>query len=282
MSYTLGLDIGGTKISGVLFNGQDCLAGQTIATPQDNLGNFLAALEEMVLSLKNKSQIRNQKIKGLGIGIPGIMDSQQYKILKCNNLPFLNGVKLKSILEKKFQLPIFIDNDTNNFLRAEVKLGIAKKFSNVLGIIIGTGIGGAWWINNDIYKGAHGGSGEPGRMIINFSEPLELEAAYHQLTQNNPKQLAREALAGDILAKKSFEEFGQDLGLALANIVNLLDPEVIIIGGGTIEASAWFLPATKEAMLKYIMSSEASKKIKIHKGQLGALAGSIGAALLVK
>jgi len=161
-----------------------------------------------------------------------------------------------------------------------MKSGAGRKFNNVLGVIIGTGIGGAWWVNGQIYLGSHGGTRGPGWSIIDYKAGIGLEEAYHKLAQNNPASLAEEAYRGDVLAEKAYQEFGYDLGITLANIVNLIDPELIIIGGGVVESSNLFLSTAKKAMRQYVKNEEA-KKIKIVKGKLGVNAGAIGAALLV-
>lgn len=237
-------------------------------------------LNALLEPLFEKAKNDKEKIKSMGVGVPGVLNKEGDKILKCPNVSILDDVNLVDQLREKYDLPIYIDNDTKCFIRAEAMLGAGQKYNNIFGMIIGTGIGGGWWINKNIYSGAHRGAGEPGRMIINFSEPIELEETYHKLTQNNPARLAQEAYRGDILAEKTFKELGRFLGLAFANIVNLIDPEAIIIGGGVVESSDLFLKEAQKTMRERIMSPDA-KKIKILKGKLGMQAGGIGAALLV-
>lgn len=270
-------------MSAVLFDGKNVLADSTLATPRDNLNHFLIMLDALIEPLKDKAKADRIKIKGMGLGIPGVLNKEENKILKCTNVPILDGVELAKNLEEKLEFPTNptkMDNDTKCFVRAEAMLGAGQKYNNIFGCIIGTGIGGGWWVNKEIYLGAHRGALEPGRMLINFSEPIELEEAYHKLTQNNPAKLAQEAYLGDILAERAFLELGRYLGMAFANIVNLIDPEVIIIGGGVVESSDLFMKEAKKTMREHIMSPEA-KKVKIVKGKLGGEAGAIGAALLV-
>jgi len=279
-TYSIGIDIGGTKMSAVLFDGEKMIADYKLATPKDTLEHFMIMLKALVEPLMEKAKNDKIKIKGIGLGAAGVIDYKKSKMLKSPNIPIIDSVKLADQLEAKVNLPVKMDNDTNCFLRAEVKLGAGQKYNNAYGIIIGTGIGGAWWNNNRIYQGAHGGAGEPGEMIIDFESGIGLEQAYHKLTQGNPATLAEEAYRGDVLAEKTFEEVGRDLGIAFANIVNLIDPEAIIVGGGVVESSDLFLPKVKKVMRQYIHSPEA-KKIKLLKGKLGEHAGAIGAALLV-
>ncbi|MDD5032049.1 MAG: ROK family protein [Patescibacteria group bacterium] len=279
-SYTIGVDIGGTNMKAVLFDGEKVVTDYLLATPKDNLNHFSIMLYALIEPFFKKAKEDKVKIKGIGLGLAGLIDQGEKKMIKSPNIPILDGVKIANLLKNKTDLPIEIDNDTNCFLRAEIKLGIGKKYKNAYGIIIGTGIGGAWWINDKIYRGSHGATGEPGRMIIDLENDIELEKAYQKLAQNNPANLAEEAFRGDTLAQKSYEEIGHYLGLAFANIINLLDPEVIIVGGSVAQSSELFFSKIKKMMRGYIMHPEA-KKIKILKGKLGQNAGAIGAALLI-
>lgn len=280
-NYTIGVDIGGTKMSAVLFDGQKAVADYTLATPKDNLEHFLIMLKALIEPLLDKAKAGGGLVKGLGLGIAGMLDFKETKIAEAPNLPLLNGFKLPDDLAAKLGVEqIKIDNDANCFLRAEMKLGAGRKYKNGFGITVGTGIGGAWWHNGEIYKGAHGSAAEVGWLTVDFKEGISLEPAYHKLTQNNPAALADEAYRGDVLAQKSYDEFGRYLGISLANVVNILDPEIIIAGGGVIESSELFLSRTKKIMRQYIKSPRA-KAVKIIKSKLGANAGAIGAALLI-
>ncbi|MFA6306502.1 MAG: ROK family protein [Patescibacteria group bacterium] len=280
-NYTIGVDIGGTKMSAVLFDGEKVIADYVLATPKDDLEHFMIMLKALVEPLMDKAKAGGGVIKGLGVGIAAMLDYKENKIVEAPNLPLLNGLKLPENLAAKLGIEqIKIDNDAHCFLRAEMKFGAGKKHTNVFGITVGTGIGGSWWRNGEIYRGAHGSATEAGWLTVDFKEGMKLEEAYHKLMQDSPAALADEAYHGDILAEKSYDEFGHYLGISLANVVNLLDPEIIIVGGGVVESSDLFLSRTKKIMRQYIKSPEA-KVVKIVKGKLGANAGAIGAALLI-
>ncbi|HTW96409.1 MAG TPA: ROK family protein [Candidatus Methylomirabilis sp.] len=277
--YTIGIDIGGTNIKSVLFNGEKVVMDYSLGTPKDSLEHLIIMIFALIEPLTKKAEEDKVKISGVGLGVPGIVDPYGEKIIDAPNLPMLNGIKLAEILAKRINLPVKMDNDTECFLRAEATLGTAAKYKNIYGITVGTGIGGAWWTNGNIYYGAHGFS-EPGRMIIDFHNQTNLETAYQKLTQNNPRNLAMENYRGDELARKSFVEVGQFLGLACANIINLLDPEAIVFGGGVMESSDLFLSALKKTIDEKIIKTSGGKT-KILKGKLGLEAGAIGAALLI-
>lgn len=278
--YKIGIDVGGTKMNAVLFDGENIVDDYSLATPKDTLDRFMIMVKALVDPLLEKAKSNKIKVGMIGLGIPGTIDIDRRKVLNSPNLEIIDGVNLAEKLEEFLSIPVVMDNDVNCFLRAEMLHGVGNKYKNAYGMTIGTGIGGAWWINNAIYRGANGGGGEPGEMMIDFAEGIKLEQAYHKLTQNNPSSLADEAYRGDILAEKIFGEVGKFLGLAMANIVNLIDPEIIILGGGVLESSDLFLSKAKKVMKENIASSESKKKLKLVKAKLGLRAGAVGAALL--
>ncbi|MBD3248287.1 ROK family protein [Candidatus Falkowbacteria bacterium] len=279
--YTIGVDIGGTNMKAVLFNGEKTVMNYSLGTPKDTISHMLIMIKALIDPLLEKAEADKVRVSGIGLSVAGAHDFNHHKIAKSPNLPLLDGVKLAEQVHKTMKMPVKMDNDANCFVRAESLIGAAKKFNNVYGIIISTGIGGGWWLNKKIYRGAHGGAGEPGGMVMDFTDTIKLEEAYQRLNQNNSLNMATEAYRGDVLAQRSYEEIGRLLGTACANIVNMVDPEAIVIGGGTVKSSDLFFPEMKKEMTKYIMSPIAASKVKLLKGKLGNDAGAIGAALLV-
>ncbi|MEA3449723.1 MAG: ROK family protein [Patescibacteria group bacterium] len=279
-TYTIGLDIGGTTIKGILFDGEKIITDHELGTPKDNLKHFLVIIKAVVDPLLEKTKELKVKINGIGVGVAGIINADKTINLHSPNISIINNINLPEKIEELFNLPVLADNDTNCLVLAESLLGAGKNRNSVYGIIIGTGIGGGWYLNGNIHDGAHGGAGEPGEMIIEAGSGMGLETAYHQLMQNNPNQMAEEAYHGDVLALKSYEELGNIIGITIANISNLINPEIFILYGGALESSDLFLSKTKKIAKKYIASSEAKKKIKIVKSKLVGHAGAIGAALL--
>jgi len=281
-TYRIGVDIGGTKINAVLLKNNEVIESCKLATPSDNLNNFINIFKAVINPLFERATKDGVEVDFIGVGAPGAINYQAEFILNSPNLPILNELKLLKRLRADLQLnlPMRLDNDANCFTRAEALLGAGKNYQNIYGLTIGTGIGGGWWFNQQIYLGAHGGVGDPGAMLIDLDNKINLEQAYKKLTQNNPRLLAQEAYDGDILAEKCFQELGAYLGLAFANLVNLIDPEIIIVGGGASASSDLFLKTAQKTMNRYLVSKDA-KKIKIVKSELGNDAGAIGAALLI-
>lgn len=281
IEYRIGVDIGGTKMSAVLMNGERVIGESKLATPKDDLNKFLVMLAALIEPLKEQALKDKVKIKGIGIGVPGAISDG--KIVYIPNLPFLKNINIGDVLIEKLggDIEINIDNDANCFALGEAKVGAGKNYNNVYGMIVGTGIGGGWVMDGKTYQGSHGAANEPGAMIIDFNSRLNLEDAYHKLTQNNPALLADEAYAGDILAREVFEELGRILGVGIANIINLYDPEVVIIGGGATDSSELFMAEIKKTAKELVENQEA-KEIKIIKGKLDKNAGAIGAAMLIE
>jgi glucokinase len=235
----------------------------------------------LIKPLMEKAKENKVKIRGIGLGVAGVIDYQTNTMLHSPNIPIIDNVKLAMELEKRIELPVKMDNDAKCFVRAEALLGGGKNYHSVVGVILGTGIGSGLWLDNETYHGSFGGAGEIGEMIVDFEKEISLEEAYHRLMQNNPASIAEEAYRGDVLSEKIYEEFGRILGIAFANVVNVVDPEVFIIGGGAVESSDLFFAEVKKYMVKHIESSVSAKKVKIQKSKLGKNAGAIGAALLI-
>jgi glucokinase len=280
-SYKIGVDVGGTKINAVLLYNNEVIENNKLATPTDNLGHFMIIFKAAIEPLLERAAKDNAKVDFIGIGIPGLVNRQTGRILSCSNLPILDDLKFLNKLRSDLNLnmTLKLDNDANCFTRGEALLGAGSGCQNIYGITLGTGIGGGWWLNNDIYHGAHGGAGEICDMLIDLDNKITLEQAYKKLTQNNPRLLAQEAYEGDVLAEKCFQELGAYLGMAFANLVNLIDPEMIIVGGGASASSDLFLKTSRKTMNRHLASKD-SKKIAIVKSRLGVNAGAIGAALL--
>ena len=286
-NYSIGIDIGGTKMLAILFDleTKELVADYKLATPNNNLDKFLIMLWALVDPLIERAKKDKANIKVIGVGFPGIVDrptndNTDGKISKCPNLEILNEVSLGKIIFEKYNVPVLLDNDANCFLRAELTSGAGTKVANALGVTLGTGIGGAVSINREIFQGVHGSAGEIGHTIIDVveNEPQTLEEIYHNLTQANPQMVADEAYEGDRLAEIVYEEIGKLLGIALANMVNLFDPEIIILGGGVMQSSDLFMKEVKKNLKEEILSPKL-KKIKVVPAKLKH-GGAIGAALL--
>lgn len=250
----MGIDIGGTKIRGVLLDifKKKWFFSFNIATPR-NKESFLKVLEQEIDKLLQK-----KKIIGIGVGLPGIVERKHGILMRAPNLPFLNNWQARKFFSK-FSKNLKFDNDSRCFVIAESVLGVGRKYKNIIGITIGTGIGGGIIMDGKVYYGAGNGAGEFGKMIIGDGKTFE-----------------------QVGGKKAFLKYGDRskiIGVGVANLINVLDPQIVILGGGGIASGGVRIKTVQKIAKKYIMSPLA-KKTPIRKGKLKDNSQAIGAALL--
>ncbi len=254
MSKVIGIDIGGTKIYGIVFNNGKVVKSKFVPTP-NNLESFKEQILEIILDLSN-----GDKITSVGIGIAGGVDPVSGVITRSPNIPFINNFNTVKFLKSRGFKKVAVDNDANCFTRAELLVGQGKKLSNFLGITLGTGIGGGIVINKNIYRGKDHNGAEFGHMYL---EQDFFEKEFQVLRDS-----------------KDFVKAGELIGKALASLINVFSPEAIVIGGGYgINETAGYLASAKNEITKYIFNKKNKTKILISKIKNS---GAIGAALLVK
>lgn len=284
MQKTIGIDIGATKTLFCLLGEKGVLKKEKIQTPT----NKKKLIEDLKKNIKNLSPSKTK----IGIAVPGILDYKNGVILKCPNLKYLNNLNLK----KELKANITIENDANCFTLAEAILGAGKNNNIVFGITLGSGIGGGLIIKNKnkikIYRGAFGGAGEAGHLTIKFDGEKcscgnlgcfesYCSAKFFKRKEYSSKELVEKAKRVDKKALKIFKEYGRYLGIGLSNVINLIEPEVIIIGGGISKSWPYFLAETKREIKNRTFSPISKKYIKVKISELGELAGVIGAGLIV-
>jgi glucokinase len=280
--YYLGFDIGGSNIKAVLVNDKKILKSIMEKTPA-NLDGLLLLLEAMKNDLGG--EVPAGKIGGVGFSLAGALDVKREMMLNSPNIQYLNGRSLKKLLQERMApWLIIIEHDVHCFLQAEKEVGLARELKNVFYLTVGTGVGGAFMINREIFIGSHGASGEAGHMIIEQSTAQSLELLMANkfvkkllgVAGDQAEKLVRQ---GDQKAKDLFAQRGRNLGVGIANIINVFDPDAVIIGGGIVSAQEFIVAGIYEAIEKYVISSEA-KKTKIFFSQLGQFGGALGASLL--
>ena len=224
----LGIDIGGTSIkAGVLVLGrlQDI---RSIPTPalesQDVILEALATFIESYLPYS---------FEGIGIGIPGLVDPKEGVVLGLANIPSFQHVELRKFLTARFGKPVYINNDANCFALGVHKFGVGNEFQNLVGITLGTGVGGGIIIHNKLYSGVNSAAGEwCGVSYLDGTfEDYCSGKFFDRVYQSRPKALAKLAQEGDPVALQAFEEFGNHVGELLKVILFSLAPEAIVLGG---------------------------------------------------
>ena len=282
MVLTIGIDLGGTKIRGVL---------------ADDKGRVIKSYERPTQAHESRKRIidnilevigtlRVAEVKGIGMACPGF--ALPNGIMTCMpNIKRLEGFNLKKELEKKTRLKVYLENDANCFALAEHMQGAAKGCRHSVCVIMGTGIGAGIIIDNNIYRGAHGGAGEAGhtKLVIN-AEVREVEDLISgpSIVKRYEELSGRKAYSPQIIldkkdkyARRVYDETVFYTGLFFANLVNLFNPETIVVGGGV--SNLPFYADVRRVVNMYAHPFMA-KACKIKKHLLGDDAGAIGAAEL--
>ncbi len=286
--YKLGVDLGGTKIEAVLLDENfNVIKRKRIHTPQNNYQKILDSISLLVRELS-----KNTFDYSLGICTPGVI-SKQTGLIKNSNTQCLIGKSLKEDLENKLGKKISMENDANCFALAEATLGIAVDFDLVFGVILGTGVGGGIVINKKLYPGRINIGGEWGHHTLHRNGNLcycgktgcvetyisgpSLENHWTQLTgksQHIPEILT------DIDNKywvKWKTEFIENFGYGLANVIDILDPDAIVLGGGLSNIDFLYTEG-KESIYNKVFSDLVDTPIL--KNKLGDSAGVFGACML--
>ncbi len=308
----IGIDIGGTNLRGALVSRSGSIIKHLSVPSQadngidlviENLGNLIDEIR------------RGQTIDGLGIGIPGIIDSARGVITQAPNILHVYNYPLRDVLIEKIgrNTAVFIENDANCAALGELWKGIGENVNSLVLLAIGTGLGGGIILNRRLWRGADGMAGEIGHMTISpdgakcncgntgcletftsavgirrmVKEGLDdrtVRTSLREKVQNVPKErlpeIVREAaVEGDKFALWIWEEFGRALGMAIANLVNLLNVEMVIISGGLSNAWELFIDkAVDEAKKRGLRAP--MERVQIKRSTLGSNAGLLGAAYL--
>jgi len=280
----LGVDIGATKTGIVLFDKdkKEVVWERTSPTDKSNRKNFLSNLSNLIARAG-----KEHKFSGIGVSLAAIVDAKTGKVVKSPNIiKIIDGFNLATDLQSKFKVLVKVRNDADCFSLAEEKVGAGKKYKNFVGVTLGSGIGCGLIIDGEIYNGKEGGSaGECGHMVIDKNskngsfEDLASGKFIKRVYGKSGEILFADAKGEKAQAKKVCREFGENLGLGLANIINMMNPEAVIIGGGIAEAIKPILPVVKAGIKKYVMSPKA-KNTPVIISKIGVYAPAIGAALL--
>ena len=287
----VGVDLGGTKIVTGVINTK----GEVIGSPVKVATNAEEPAESIIkrmidsihLSISNASSTTDD-VMGIGIGSPSPLDIKNGIILTTQNLPTLHYYKLKEKIYNAFKVPVFVNNDANCFALGEAYFGSVRIIQNAVGITLGTGFGCGLILNRRVYCGSTDTAAEIDLCpyldgnLEDYISGRGVVKIYKKISgmENTPPNIYDLARENDGDALKTWEEFGYHLGLALAYVVNILDPEVIIIGGSLSNAYTFFSKKMIETLHKNI-NPVPRENLKIEIATLGENAGFIGAACLV-
>ncbi len=310
--YTIGIDVGGTKVLGVAVDPRDPrepLAQVQVSTPRgvERLG---AVLLLVVADLRRRVE---RHLEGVGVGMAGFVD--RAGVLRvAPNLPGDERFDAAARLAPQVGVPVVVDNDANCALWAEVRDGAARGFDEVAYVAVGTGIGGALVINGQLVRGAHGFAGEPGHMILvpggwpcacgrlgcweayasgtalgrmardavaEGRARAVLDAAGGRLDAVRGEHVTEALRAGDRDASAIMDRFAHWVAMGLSNVVNLLDPELVVLGGSIVEVGDALLTPVRAAFAEVSLGGTERPDLAIVGAAFGARAAATGAALQV-
>jgi glucokinase len=312
--YLVGVDLGGTKILAGVFDMKLACLGRAKSSTKSQRGPdaVIERIARCVQEAVDECDLDLKKVRGIGIGAPGAVDTQTGKVIFAPNLVW-EDVPLKKDLEKLLGPPVFVENDGNVCTLGVFETELAGKPRDLVGIFLGTGIGAGLILNGQLHSGFNRTAGEIGHMILEVGGPkcgcgnrgcfeaLASRQAIFRRIQNAVKEgqktlltemlgeelvdmrsgdLRKAIRRGDKLVDRIVEEAAEYTGIAVANIINLLNPEVVVLGGGVIDAlEDEMMAIIIETARDYALPGTA-KGIEIIPTKLGDDAGIVGAAVL--
>lgn len=296
-------------MAGVIDGGLRVHGRASRLAPNDDQNKVLDALVEVVSEVRASV---SAPVQAVGFGVPCLLDDERGVAVMATNLP-LAEIDLGAVMSERLGLEVFVDNDANLAMLAEHRAGAARDARNAAMLTIGTGIGGGLIIDGTLYRGAHGAGGELGHMVIDQNGPpcqgncpsrgcLESLASGTALRREALRVAAEQpqgglgrvlesgqeisgalvtelAHDGDASALEVVGLIGERLGLGILNLVNMLNPEVVVVGGGVIAAGELLLEPARRVVAERALRPSRDQ-VRIVRAQFGAESGMVGAALL--
>jgi len=271
----IGIDLGATNIRGAIVQNEQISAItsrriHTKGTEQQVLEDVYSLIDALI----------DKDVKAIGIGVPSVVDVKLGIVYDVVHIPSWKEVHLKELLENRYHIPVFVNNDANCFALGEHHFGKGKGVDNMIGLTIGTGVGAGIIVNNQLYAGANCGAGEFG-MVDYLDRDYEYYCSgsfFKNVYGLNGEDVFKDAQKGDAHALKLYREMGTHLGNAIKMIMYTCDPELIILGGSVHLAYQYF----QQSMWQRIKTFAFTKSIDKLKIETSALenSGIFGAAAL--
>ncbi len=313
MAQRIGVDVGGTNVKIALVSDKGKIIYSNSIPTRAEMGyeHTINSMKDAIRDLLKETKMKPSDIEGVGFGFPGQIDCKKGIVRLAPNIPGWVDIPIASIMEKEFGIPTRVDNDVRTATLGELNYGAGVGCENLVCITVGTGIGSGIVLNGKLVRGANNAAGELGHIKLNMqggplcgcgdrgcleayaSGPSIVAMAeeyirggkstkYRELANPDitPYIVAVAAKEGDPVARQIFRIMGEYIGMGLTSVVNLLNPEKIIIGGGVAESGDILLEPIRETIAKRAMTIQ--RQVEIVPAQLGNTAGVIGASLLIK
>jgi predicted NBD/HSP70 family sugar kinase len=275
--YAIGIKLAEESVTGVITDLEATILSRSIHTLRTHeIDPALQVVADTVEELILKSGIRRELILGAGVGAAGIMNKER-GVLRYSPILGWRDVPIVDLLKGKLNIPVFIDNDVNTFTLTEKWFDVDKATKNFLTITVGRGVGLGIVVNDQIYRGSHGGGGEFGHTVLEptgpicecgkrgcleayVSDPALLKAANAlglRTREEEPVQNITELLdmagVGDEIALRVFAQAGEMLGRGVANLINIFSPDLIVISGEGVRSGDFLFDPMRTAIMKYVM-----------------------------
>lgn len=313
-SVTAGVDLGGTKIQTVVLRNEEVVGSERVLTPQTGAGDVIDAIVGTIRASLEAAGAAEADLRGIGIGTPGEVDAKAGAVLLAANVPgFSDRVELGPLVSEQLgRAKVTVGNDVNVGVLGEYERGAGRPYKNLLGVWVGTGVGGGLVLDGELYAG-RGAAGEFGHMVVKpggllcscgrhgcveaYAGRVGMERRArrlvkrgqktdlfrimekHERTQLSSGVYARALEQGDKMAKKLIEDAAWALGIGMASTQNLLDLEAIIVGGGLGDRLGQpFVDQIVERMAPHLFVAD--KPPVVLGTELTDLSGAVGAAVL--
>lgn len=312
--YKIGVDVGGTNVKIALIDKEGNIVYSNTVPTRAEMGYeyTISNIKQAIYDLMKETKTSKDVIEGIGFGFPGQVDCDNGIVRIAPNIPGWVNVPIASIIEEEFGITTKIDNDVRCAALGELNFGAGKGCKNLICITVGTGIGSGLIVNGKLVRGASNAAGEIGHIKLQIHDGpicgcgdsgcLEALASgpsivamaeeyikggkstkYRELAnpEITPYVVAEAAKQGDNVAKKIYEIIGEYIGVGLSSVVNLLNPEKIVIGGGVADAGDLLFEPIIRTIKHRAMPIQGSA-VEVVKAELGNTAGVIGASLLIE
>ena len=290
---TIGVDVGGTKIAAGIVDREGGIGPRLERpTPTVSQEELLAALDEMV------EELRDESVVAIGFGLPSTIDQLSGRAISSVHIP-LAALDFRDRMNARFSLPVGIDNDANAATLAEWQIGAGRGTRFMVMLTLGTGVGGGLVLDGKMYRGAVGAAAELGHMVLSYGgEPCggtcEGHGHFEQFASGRAAdRAARETLGEPATARElvaaareghgpaleAMHEIGRRLGAGIGTLINVFDPEVVVLGGGFSSALDLLLDSAREVVAQEALPPGRTS-VRIVPAELGGDAGLIGAGLV--
>ena len=314
MAKRIGIDVGGTNVKIALVDDGKIIYSNSVPTyAQMGYEYTVNNIKQAIKDLMKETETTAADIKGIGFDFPGQVDYKTGIVKLAPNIPGWVNVPIAQMIEEAFHIPTRIDNDVRCAALGEMNFGAGKGCQNFVCITVGTGIGSGLVVNGQLVRGAANAAGEIGHIKLQMKDgpicgcgdtgcleafasgPSIVAMAQDYLKSGKstkfremagdgeitPYIVAKAAEAGDPVAKRIFTIIGEYVGMGLVSVINLLNPEKVIIGGGVAEAGDLLLEPIRKTVMERAMVV-ARESVEIVPAELGNSAGVIGASMLVE